>query len=354
MKLCVFQGTFNPIHNTHLKMAQSVAADYDKVLFIPAYNPPHKDFDGDMSAHRLEMVRIAVEGNPKFEASDIEYRREGKSYTYDTIRELYKLYPVEGKIGFIIGSDAFEKIDSWHEAEKLKELVDFIVFERTDDVSSTEIRERITKGFSVDDVLPKGVLQYIREHNLYIEGITDKLAAMLNDKRYLHSCGTAEYARKLARKFGLDEEKAYIAGLLHDCAKGFDNEKLAETAKNLEVSEEEFLNLKTLHAPVGAHIAEKEFNITDKEILRAIRRHTLGHTEMSVFDKIIFLADKIEPSTRPEEFRIAAEKLLEQEDGLDKALLECYRRTIEKLTERGLSISPGTIEIYNLLNKEYS
>jgi nicotinate-nucleotide adenylyltransferase len=94
MKLCVFQGTFNPIHNAHLRVAKYVLNkyDFDKLLFIPAYKPPHKKYDDNMSVHRLNMVKLAVEDehNSKIEVSDIEYKREGKSYTYLTICELYK------------------------------------------------------------------------------------------------------------------------------------------------------------------------------------------------------------------------------------------------------------------------
>ena len=120
----------------------------------------------------------------------------------------------------------------------------------------------------------------------------------LNEERYFHTLGTAQCAKELAAKYDLDCEKAYLAGLLHDCAKCFSNEKLLDIIhQNLDVEECEMLNYKTLHAPVSAYIAEKEFNVKDKEILSAIRWHTLGKLDMSDFDKIIFLADKIEPNT---------------------------------------------------------
>lgn len=113
------------------------------------------------------MVKLAAAGNPKFDVSDIEYQSEGKSYTYNTIRKLYESCPVEGKISFIIGSDAFEEIDSWYKAEKLKELVDFIVFERTDDISSSGLREKIKNNMPVNGVVTKEVECYIKEHGLY-------------------------------------------------------------------------------------------------------------------------------------------------------------------------------------------
>lgn len=172
----------------------------------------------------------------------------------------------------------------------------------------------------------------------------------LNEERYIHTLGTAECAKELALKFNLDSEKAYLAGLLHDCAKCFSNDKLLDIIhKYLQVEECEMLNYKTLHAPVSAYIAEKEFNITDSEILSAIRWHTLGKLDMSNFEKIIFIADKIEPNTRDKEYSDKIRILLDEEKGLDKALLKCYKETIKSLVKRDLKICLLTIEIYNKL-----
>ncbi len=161
MKLCVFAGTFNPIHKTHLKMACDALEKYDKVLFIPAYKPPHKNFDPAvndmMSRHRLEMVKIATQNEPRFEVSDIEFQSEEISYTYNTIKQLYN----GEKIGFIIGSDAYEKIDTWYKADELKQMLNFIIYPREDDVSSSAYR-RGKKGIVTDEVEC-----YIREHELY-------------------------------------------------------------------------------------------------------------------------------------------------------------------------------------------
>lgn len=172
----------------------------------------------------------------------------------------------------------------------------------------------------------------------------------LNEERYIHTLGTAQCAFELAKKYDLDADKAYIAGLLHDCAKCFPKEKLLEIIhKYLKVEECEMLNYKTLHAPVSAYIAEKEFNVKDIEILSAIRWHTLGKLEMSDFEKIIFLADKIEPNTRDKDYSEKIFNLLEEENGLNKALLKCYKETIKSLVKRDLKICLITIEIYNKL-----
>ena len=192
MRLCIFSGTFNPIHNAHLRMAEYALSNFnfDKIVFIPAYKPPHKNYDSNMSYHRLKMVELATKYNPKFEVSDIEFQNEGKSYTYSTILKLYEKYNVDGKINMIIGTDAFEKIRSWYQSEKLKNLVKFIVFRRENerrdfldlknegydfvftkmnfyDVSSTELRERIKNGKLISNIVRKEVKEYIEEYGLY-------------------------------------------------------------------------------------------------------------------------------------------------------------------------------------------
>lgn len=192
MRLCIFSGTFNPIHKAHLKMAEYVLSNYgfDKILFIPAYKPPHKNYDTTMCAHRFNMVKLAVKNNPHFEISDIEYKNEGKSYSYLTALELYKQYNIDGKINFIIGTDAFKQIETWYETGKFKKLVDFIVFIRENenvnldylkdkgynfeiaqmpftDISSTDLRERIATGKPIDNLVTKEVEDYIYKHGLY-------------------------------------------------------------------------------------------------------------------------------------------------------------------------------------------
>ncbi len=194
MKLCLFQGTFNPIHNAHIQVAEFVVKNSicDRVVFIPAYDPPHKASGGCSAEDRLNMVKLALENRPEFSVSDIEFRRQGKSYTYLTICDIYKHHKIDGKIKFLIGTDAFEKIEKWYEADKLKELVDFVVFirenkfdrERFDylrdkgyrfefmpleflDISSTEIREKIKRGENIKGLVPEKTEEYIKKHDLY-------------------------------------------------------------------------------------------------------------------------------------------------------------------------------------------
>lgn len=194
MKLCIFSGTFNPIHNGHIYMAEYILKNFDvkKILFIPAFIPPQKENNPELIAHRYKMVELATESYPHFEVSDIEYKLGGKSYSYLTIQELYKKYDIEGKINFVIGTDAFRNLDSWYESEKLRQIVDFIVFARENefskenynfmkekgynfkftemqfnDISSTEIRNRIKNRLSISGLVPESIERYITENDLY-------------------------------------------------------------------------------------------------------------------------------------------------------------------------------------------
>ena len=163
-------------------------------LLIPAYKPPHKSYNQAFSQHRLNMVKLAIEeeNNPKIELSDIEFKREEKSYTYITICELRKIYNLNNRINFIIGTDAFERIEQWYEIDKLKKLVRFILFKRAvdanfdkfeylkakgfefvadelpfEDISSTHLRNMIKNNENYDKLISVSVKEYIEENELY-------------------------------------------------------------------------------------------------------------------------------------------------------------------------------------------
>ena len=184
--------------------------------------------------------------------------------------------------------------------------------------------------------------------NYTIDDITDWLKINLDSERFEHSLGTAECAKELAEKFDLDSEKAYLTGLVHDCAKCMNKNDMLEILKNITLVCGEIENPKTHHAPAGAVVAKKEFGITDEEILSAIRWHTIGKLNMTEFEKIIFLADKIEKRTRPAEYAEPIREALNN-GGIDKALLVCYKGTIKSLVDRNLTICTATIDIYNEL-----
>ena len=143
----------------------------------------------------------------------------------------------------------------------------------------------------------------------------------------------------------MDKEKAYFTGLIHDCAKCLPKDEILEILNKIELECGELDNPKTHHAPAGAYVAKKEFGVEDEEILSAIRWHTIGKINMSDFEKIIFIADKIEEKTRPYEYAEPIREALK--DGLNSALLVCYKNTIKSLVDRDLTICTQTIDIYN-------
>ena len=198
-KIAMFGGTFNPIHNGHIHMALEFAhkLELDKVIIIPANIPPHKSFTNAASARdRLAMCEIAVSGHPLLQVSDIEIKREGPSYTVDTLRILAVLYP-DALLHLITGADMFLTIQNWRRAEEIfrlavicaapREKNDISVLQKHANglklrhvrcevvnmplvpVSSTQIRNHVKAGMCVQNLVPDGVAQYIVQHNLYRE-----------------------------------------------------------------------------------------------------------------------------------------------------------------------------------------
>ena len=190
------------------------------------------------------------------------------------------------------------------------------------------------------------------------EYITAWLEKNLSTKRYQHSLGCAQAAKDLAKIFNQDEQKAYIAGLIHDCAKNFEDKILLDLINDkikTGYDPSELKNPKTYHAIVGAYLIQKEFEINDNEIISAVRNHTIGKINMSTFDKIIFLADKIEPSTRDKTYTKKIWKLIEKNKGiigLNLALLKCFCETIKKLISKKYYICTNTIDVYNELQQQ--
>ena len=189
---------------------------------------------------------------------------------------------------------------------------------------------------------------------VYTDEIEQILKRELSKERYLHTLGVRDCAVELAKRYNLDVKKAELAGLLHDCAKCKTNDELKEIIDKFldDVDKNELKNYKTLHAPVGAYYAKEKFNIEDNEILSAIRWHTLGRVNMTTFEKIIFLADKIEKNTRDLNYRNEIIKILndnEGEKGLNLALLRCFIESVKSLAERRLYICKTTIDVYNWL-----
>lgn len=192
----ILGGTFNPIHMGHLMIAEmaSEAFDLNRVIFVPAKEPPHKETDVIDAKYRLEMVRAAVLDNPNFLVSDVEMQREGKSYTIDTLRYFHDLYGPSTEFFFIAGTDTIQNLPNWKYIEELLDMCQFIGAIRpgaTNDIgesiewfgqrgsrihilevpemklSATELRHRLRHGLSTRYMLPRTVYQYIKEHKIY-------------------------------------------------------------------------------------------------------------------------------------------------------------------------------------------
>jgi len=183
-----------------------------------------------------------------------------------------------------------------------------------------------------------------------IDEIKKWLRENLTAEKYVHSLGTADAAREIAKKYGYDQDKAYFTGLIHDCAKNLDYAEQLKLCSGLSLADGERDNKKILHAPAGAQLAKKVFGVEDNEVLSAIRWHTLGQINMSMLEKIIFLADKIEPETRGREEYLRRMENLD----LDREIFECYAYTIKSLVERRLVICQKTVDIYNYFLKNYT
>lgn len=169
MRIGVFGGTFNPIHIAHLRLAQDVLENYrfDKIIFIPTYNPPHKSIDVWIDpVHRLNMVKLAISDNPQFICEDVELQRGGISYTIDTVKFLYKKYRFSEKPGFLVGSDLIVDLGSWKNIYELAELVDFIVLWRNETNLLDEIAARST-GVEIEyrNNVPEVIKVGIRDKN---------------------------------------------------------------------------------------------------------------------------------------------------------------------------------------------
>ncbi len=188
-----------------------------------------------------------------------------------------------------------------------------------------------------------------------IDEMRRELQRRLKKERFAHSIGVANTAVKLAEKFGVNTEKAYIAGLLHDCARQFENSELpAEAAKrNIKIGEVENSMPLLLHSYIGAKMIGEIYGVEDKEIAQAIYRHTVGARDMSPLDKIIYFADMIEPNRNypgVDELRNFAAN----SDNLDEIILKALDESIIFVVQKNSLVHPDTIDARNflLLQKE--
>lgn len=381
MKIGIVGGTFDPIHNGHLMLGEYAKKlfNLDKIWFMPNGNPPHKMNQEieTQTKHRVEMVKKALEDKSDFLIQLYEANRKEINYSYLTMEHFRETYP-ENQFYFIIGADSLFALEKWAEPERLLKTCVILAAYRDDkdtkemesqiqylnqkyganiyllntphvDISSSQIRDMIKRGESIDAMVPEAVCAYIRGHHLYevdIDCIKKTLHNQQDGARYEHTLGVVETAVSLAKQYGADEDKARLAALLHDVAKPISADKKIKLCheNHLPISEAERANPSLLHAKLGACIAKETYNVLDEEVLDAIRYHTTGRSNMTLLDKIIYIADYIEPN------RNQAPNLKEIRElayvDLDECLYEILKSTLAYLETRSEVTDPLTEQTY--------
>lgn len=384
-RIGVFGGTFNPPHNGHVHLAATLTRELrlNRVLIIPSNLPPHKQAQMLASGQdRLRMCRLAFPSTP-FEVSAIELARGGKSYTYDTLRALHAENS-GAELYLFMGTDMLLSFHQWYRPQGILQLCRLCVAARGEmaeyraledyirsgplgdirsrvtlciaqpfPLSSTELRERLRAGRSVEGLLPQAVYGYIQKKGLYRmldtqrnQEFIDAIRTKLRPERFTHSLNVAQEARRLAGKYGADPEKAYTAGILHDIMKNSPpQEQLAVMERSgMLLTAAERANPKLWHAMAGEAYARSVLRVQDEEILRAIRYHTTARAGMSTLEKVLYIADFISADRDydgVEGMRRAAETSLEA------AMLEGMQFCIVDLVQTGQVIHADSVEAYN-------
>lgn len=380
-KIGVMGGTFDPIHKGHLALAQKALEQFglDKVLFITGGNPPHKKGKRILDSRiRHKMVKIAISNYEKFAPCDYEINKEKFSYTLETLQYLKKEYKGD-ELYLIIGADSFHNLPTWYRPRAICELCTLLVYSREGydlqkdiaeikkeyyckveiidaenvDISSTEVRKRLARRQSATALLPRRVMSFIMRNSLYVTQtgtIEEKIKKRLTPKRFHHSLNVAKKAVELAKLYGYDEKKAYLAGLVHDCAKDISPEAAKTKCFDYEVEldEGEINNPGLIHAKLGERVAKIELGITNPEVLGAIKWHTLGRPDMTMLEKIVFVADMIEDGRSfdgVDALREVANK------SLDAAVLACTRATVNFNKEHNREIHPMAYAVMEFYEK---
>jgi nicotinate-nucleotide adenylyltransferase len=395
MKIGVYGGTFNPPHLGHIKAAEAAAKalGLDLLLMIPDGQPPHKELpQGTPSPwQRLEMLKVAVDGaglGKLVQVSDIELQREGRSYTVDTLRTLREQYPGE-ELWLLLGTDMFLSIEEWYQYEEILHMAALAPFQRENgerspafsaqkahleetygariqlidleepvEVSSTQLRQALERGEEPKE-LPIGVYGYILRNGLYgvkadLKHLTDQQLraasySMVKAKRIPHIRGTEEEAVKLARRWGVDEDLARKAAILHDCTKYLNLDEQLKLCENYGILLDglERQALKLLHSKTGAAIAREVYGMP-QEIFEAIYWHTTGKADMTRLQKVIYIADYMEP-TRDFDGVEQLRQLVYQD--LDRAVLLGLEMSIEEMESMGNPVHYRTTEARDWLKE---
>ena len=396
MRIGIYGGTFDPIHRGHMAAAQTAAAmlKLDKLLLIPAGIPPHKVLpDGSASSeHRLAMTTIAADRlglDIPVEVLDLELKREGKSYTSDTLRTLRDRYPGD-ELWLLMGTDMFLSLQTWHEPEVILSLAKVCAFGRTEkdgeelfapqraylaerygadmvtitlpglvEISSTQLRARLSAGERPEE-LDESVYGYILLNGLYgtesdlhhlsWEDLRACSYSMIRAKRIPHVRGCEEEAVRLARVWGEDEDIARAAAILHDCTKYLElDEQLYLCRKyGIILDDLEHKAVKLLHSKTGAGVARHVFGMPDS-VYEAIFWHTTGKADMTMMEKILYIADYMEPNRDFD--GVERLRALVYTD-ISAACLLGLEMSIEDLNRRGNPVHKNTREAYDFLRKE--
>ncbi len=388
-RIGIYGGTFNPPHIGHIQGAAQAksALGLDKLLLIPTAIAPHKPKPAGSAspAQRLEMLRIAASTVPGAEVDDLELRRAGPSYTYLTILELRERYPC-GRLIFIMGTDMFLSFENWKnpdiitanaalavlyrgekgekaaieaqmERMRVKGVEVYLIENQVTAISSTQLRRMIAFHCGAP-FLPDGVGQYIEANGLYdsagdfknlpMEELEPIVVRLLNPNRVAHVLGCRDTAVDLAKHWGADETDAARAGILHDITKALDGPLQLTLCGEYGTILDDFSKKypKTLHALTGSMVARRIFG-ENEAVVEAIRHHTTGKANMSLLEKIIYIADYMEPNrTLPyvEELRRLAYT------DLDAAVKLGLEMTLEHLARLGDEVSPATQEALEYLS----
>ena len=390
-RIGIYGGTFNPPHIGHVSAALQAVESLrlDRLLLIPDRIAPHKQLpEGSASPEqRLQMLQIAAKDCPQLEVSDMELRREGTSYTYLTILELREKYP-DDELLLIMGTDMFLSFDKWKnpniilqnatlgvlyrgergeiaaiEAKKqeMEAMGAKIELVKNDivTISSTDLR-RMLVFRCADDFLPEGVNAYIQMNNLYhtganyrhlsMEKLEKTVTGLLKESRIAHVLGCRDTAVELAKHYGADETDAARAALLHDVTKALSADLQLTLCKEYGMILDAFskTNPKTIHALTGSLVAQRIFG-ENEAVVSAIRHHTTGKADMNLLEKIIYVADYLEPNR---DFP-GVEKLRQLAFAdIDAAMKLGLEMTINMLKEQGREVSSESMDALMWLNRK--
>lgn len=365
MKIAVFGGAFNPPHNEHINMIKYLLdKGFDKVVVVPSYNPPHKKCSVSFR-HRRNMLKLALKSIKNVEISSIEQKDQETHYTVDTIPKLQRLY---GQFTFVMGGDSLIDMHTWKKPEEIIEMCKIAVFNRggesqkfvqalklwrqkgadiqvldyfPNNLSSTRIRFLIE--CQVYDNLDKNVGKYIKRHRLYnfYASYIRKLKTDLQPNIFNHSVRTAQCALFYNEvcKLKLDVDKVFVAGLLHDCAK-----QLVE--KNKYDVPKDSIGTPVEHQFAGKEVAKHRYGITDDDVLKAIEYHTTGRDDMSVLQKLIFCADKLEEARDYKGIEQLRQTIYAD---FEQGFFACLKHHYEYILQKNKSVYPLTkiaVEFY--------